>query len=149
MPDAVLERLLDLLSRQTGRRREKLDPDVQIQRDLGCSGEDAVELMEVYGKEFSVDLTGFEFRRHFTPEWPELTVREAILLLVTAAGAIGVGFYVARLSPPPWVFVLIAIGWLGMVTLYRRPRQRRLTPLTPRDLVRAARTGRWVSPEDH
>jgi hypothetical protein len=150
MPDEVLERVLDLVAKETGRRREQLRPDIQIERDLGCSGEDAVELMEVFAKEFSVDLTGFEFRRYFSPEYPEVSARQAILILASGAGAIGLGVFVSRLSPLGWVFSLIALSWVVAIPwIHPRSWQRKTVPLTPLDLVRVAHAGRWVPPEDH
>jgi hypothetical protein len=150
MPDEVLERVLDLVARETGRRREMLRPDIQIERDLGCSGEDAIELMEVFAKEFSVDLAGLEVRRYFSPEWTEISAWQAILILASGAGAIGLGVFVSRWSPPGWVFPLIAFCWVVAIPwIHPRSWQRKTVPLTPLDLIRVAHAGRWVPPEDH
>ena len=45
-----------------------LSADTGLLDDLGMDGDDAVEFMEAFSKEFDVDMSEFEFNRHFGPE---------------------------------------------------------------------------------
>jgi len=45
-----------------------LSPDTRLLYDLGMDGTDAVEFMEALSKEFGVDMSEFEFNKHFGPE---------------------------------------------------------------------------------
>ncbi len=45
-----------------------LSADTRLLDDLGMDGDDAVEFMEAFSKEFDVDMSEFEFDKHFGPE---------------------------------------------------------------------------------
>ena len=42
--------------------------ETRLGEDLGLDGDDAGEFMVEFARRFHVDLTGFEFSRHFGPE---------------------------------------------------------------------------------
>jgi acyl carrier protein len=66
--DPILERLRDFISEQLSVRRESLAPSTRIQEDLGCTGDDAVELMQAFAKQFSVDLRALNLKEYFDEE---------------------------------------------------------------------------------
>ena len=47
---------------------QELSPQTQLTKDMGLDGDDAVDFMEAFSKEFDVDLSEFEFSKHFGPE---------------------------------------------------------------------------------
>jgi acyl carrier protein len=49
-------------------RKGPLSADTKLLQDLGMDGTDAVEFMEAFSEEFNVDMSEFEFDRHFGPE---------------------------------------------------------------------------------
>jgi len=62
-------------------KREKLSPKVELARDLGLDGDDAVEFIELFSKRFSVNMADFNFSKYFGPEagWNPLTFIFSIL----------------------------------------------------------------------
>ena len=70
MDPELFDRVAALVARETGVRRERVRPETFVEDDLGCTGDDAAELMEAFARAFGVDRTGFVFDRHFGPEAP-------------------------------------------------------------------------------
>lgn len=68
MPDAVLERVFDLVAKKTGVERERLDASTRLVKDLGCNGDDAAELLEAFSEQFKIDLQEFPFMDYFSSE---------------------------------------------------------------------------------
>jgi acyl carrier protein len=64
----VLERVKDFLSKRLGVKKERLAYSTRIEEELGCSGDDAVELMQAFGEQFSVDLRDFDPYAYFDKE---------------------------------------------------------------------------------
>ena len=56
-----------VLKFQSG-RKVPLSEDIRLLQDLGMDGDDGVEFMEAFSEEFDVDMSEFEFKRHFGPE---------------------------------------------------------------------------------
>jgi hypothetical protein len=48
--------------------KKKVNQNTRIEEDLGCTGDDARELIEAFSKEFSIDLRGFKFDAYFDEE---------------------------------------------------------------------------------
>jgi hypothetical protein len=66
--DNLFHRLRALVQKFSGRRPDRLLLDADLRKDLGVDGDDAYQLLEAYMKEFSVDMTRFEFKDHFEGE---------------------------------------------------------------------------------
>jgi acyl carrier protein len=66
--DPVLERVKDFLSKHLGVRKDGLAPSTRIEEDLGCSGDDALELMQAFGEQFNIDLCDFNPYLYFDKE---------------------------------------------------------------------------------
>jgi hypothetical protein len=87
----LTERVLALVSVETGVPAAKLTLDTRIVHDLGCDGDDAGELLERFADEFGVDLSELQWRRHFSNEG-DTGCADLILFFVRL---------VRRLPPPP------------------------------------------------
>lgn len=68
MDGPTFERVAQLIVEKCGVRRADVRPDSDLERDVGVTGDDAGDLMTAYAREFGVDLTEFEFLRHFGRE---------------------------------------------------------------------------------
>jgi hypothetical protein len=68
MDAELFDRVADFVARELGVRRERIRPETLVEDELGCTGDDAGDLMEAFAREFGVDLAGFQFDRHFGPE---------------------------------------------------------------------------------
>ena len=51
--------LIALITDKVGVNATELLPDADIELDLGCTGDDFFELMDVYAERFKVDMSGF------------------------------------------------------------------------------------------
>lgn len=67
-PDDLFPRLAALLAREQGYPLARITRATRLQEDAGMDGDDAVEFLEAYEREFRVDLTSFRFYHHFGPE---------------------------------------------------------------------------------
>jgi len=47
---------------------KKLTLDTLIERDLGITGDDAIDFIEEFAHEFNVDITSFDYSKHFGGE---------------------------------------------------------------------------------
>ena len=62
-------RVKTLVAEQTGVSAEKLNPNTQLSNNLGIDGDDGVELLEAFCKEFEIQNTSeIDLRKHFAPE---------------------------------------------------------------------------------
>ena len=68
MGDEVLEEVTSLIEKQMGRYKKPIVRETCLEKDLGISGDDAVELLLDYSKKFDVDVSKFDIRKYFTPE---------------------------------------------------------------------------------
>ena len=68
MTDPLFKAVASLVGRVAGVRVEAIRPETRIEHDLGCTGEDAAELMDTFAREFHVNLEGFTFERYFGSE---------------------------------------------------------------------------------
>jgi acyl carrier protein len=62
------DRVRAFVARETAVKPDRLSMDTTFFGDLGVDGADGWELIESFGREFSVDLTRFDPGRHFGPE---------------------------------------------------------------------------------
>lgn len=66
----MFKRVESFVSESLSLREEEkrsLSADTRLLHDLGMDGTDAVEFMEAFSEEFDVDMSEFEFDRHFWP----------------------------------------------------------------------------------
>jgi hypothetical protein len=57
-----------LVAEKTSAHPERLALETRINLDLGCDGDDAVELFEAFAEKFHVDMSSMEWNRYFSPE---------------------------------------------------------------------------------
>jgi|SRR5579872_4054632 len=62
------EKLKTLISNISGINIERIQDDSRIEEDLRIYGDDAVELLITYGKEFNVDVSRFMAADYFSGE---------------------------------------------------------------------------------
>lgn len=60
----IRKELIALITDKVGVRAEEVLPDADIEKDLGCTGDDFFELMDAYAKRFNVDMSGFHWYFH-------------------------------------------------------------------------------------
>jgi Protein of unknown function (DUF1493) len=65
MDAELLRRVSVMVAEFAGYPLERLSADSVLEADVGITGDDAGEFMEGYSREFQIDLSGFEFHRHF------------------------------------------------------------------------------------
>lgn len=76
-PDqALYNRILDFVSSETTTRSQNLSGSTDIAKELGVEGDDAVEFMLKFQKEFDVDLSNFHFDRSL--EVKDLTLSRSL-----------------------------------------------------------------------
>ena len=68
MCEDVFKRVESFVLKFRPRRKGPLSADTRLLDDLGMDADDAVEFMEAFSEEFNVDMSEFEFKRHFGPE---------------------------------------------------------------------------------
>jgi acyl carrier protein len=115
------KRVRALVADMTGTRIERISLNTRISHDIGCDGDDAVELFEAFAKEFDVDLSGIKWERHFGPEGGNPFGCFFIVLVVLFGWSARGNKIVSKWIP----------GDAG-------------EPVTIGDLVAAARAKRWV-----
>lgn len=67
MDNAIYKEVRALVAKYRSIKEDRLSEDTDIFK-LGMDGDDAREFMEVFAKEFGVDMSEFEFSKHFGPE---------------------------------------------------------------------------------
>lgn len=67
MSEDAFEKIRSFVSEFRRVRKNKLSLDTDIYK-LGLDGDDAREFMEAFGFKFGVDMTEFEFSKHFGAE---------------------------------------------------------------------------------
>jgi hypothetical protein len=77
MPLDYLRETMQIVVDLRGERLEKLSAATRVAHDLHIEGNDAEEFLLEYSRRLGVDLTAFEFARHFSGEgvFPELVWR--------------------------------------------------------------------------
>jgi hypothetical protein len=139
------KKVIDLMERQFGIKRKKLQCDSQLESDLGIVGDDTYVLLEILNMELGVDISGFDCDDHITPEGipPLHMLCSVVITLVTIA------LMIATVpATPKWIMIVISL--LGPFTttwviskLFTKPHPE----LRVRDLVLSVEAGCWVSPK--
>jgi acyl carrier protein len=65
MENEVSGKLKTFIIRETLVDDLPLTTYTKIEADLGITGDDAVELINSFGKEFNIDISGFDFSKYF------------------------------------------------------------------------------------
>lgn len=157
--DEVSEHVKSLIAQETGRERAVITLDTRLDRDLGCTPDEVHALLARVQREFGVDMTGFDYDRHFdapgTMFWP-LAVGAVVALPVAllATFALGpvfrmTGLDSARLAASGglfWITYLACMALIGFATTLLpilRSRADEKVPLTVELLIEAAILKRW------
>ena len=64
----IVDRVKSFVSLHLGIRKEHLSPDRRLLEDLGIDGDDAMDFLNSFCEEFSLDCSAFRFDRHFGPD---------------------------------------------------------------------------------
>ena len=99
MNDKTFEEIKNFIIKQSCITDIPLFRETNIEKDLGITGDDAMELMVAYGKRFNIDLSKFMAAEYFEPEgmnWllPKSIPNKKILTL----GDLEKGIIVGRLD---------------------------------------------------
>ncbi len=62
------DRVVAFVSSQRGVRADRLSPETTLFEDLGTDGDDGIELLEDFAREFSVDVSQCDPSRYFGSE---------------------------------------------------------------------------------
>lgn len=111
-------RVREFLGRECSVDPQRLDLDTGLDA-LGVDGADGWELIESFGKELEVDLSGFAAAKHFGPEAS------------------------ANLFFPFSALIRATLEGLGILRKQEPNEARGLTPITVRDLIEAAESKKW------
>lgn len=111
------ESVIEFVAAFTGSKSERIHLHTTLYGDLGVAGDDGLDLIQAYGKEFQVDLAEFQSERHFGSEGVSLLAPLGLLWMV--------------LRLPFWQ--------------KRTPEEEsNLHAVRIRDLIAFARAGRWT-----
>lgn len=113
---------------------EEIDSATRLEDDLGISGDEASEFMEAFQKHFDVDMSQFQFNKHFSPEGISLKVG---FYFIVFAGITGLLW-----AWKPWTVSFPAIGiivYFVVTKLRGKPHVLRI-----KDLVEAAKAKEWI-----
>jgi hypothetical protein len=72
------EKVVSFIREQTVEYERHIDAVTLIENDLGVTGDEAVELIKSFAKEFNVYISGFEYAKYFHPEPGFFTVAKTI-----------------------------------------------------------------------
>ena len=64
----TLQEIREFVSREIGVPVARLKPESRLLHDLGVDGDDAGDLFQHFSARFHVDISAFQFARHFGPE---------------------------------------------------------------------------------
>jgi len=81
MNEEIFNRVKRFTVKQAAVGEEEVTEDASLENDLGVHGDDAVEFIVAFGKEFNVDVSEFMAADYFSPEGD--TILPAILRLFT------------------------------------------------------------------
>src|SRR5215216_3011535 len=70
MEESITDRVTGFVADRWGEPVSRLTASTRLEDDLGMTGDDAAEFIAAFAAEFGVDLSGFEFGRHFGGERP-------------------------------------------------------------------------------
>jgi hypothetical protein len=65
---SLYDRVVDFVAKERAVCADRLRPETTLLGDLGTDGDDGIELLENFAREFHVDLSGCDATRYFGPE---------------------------------------------------------------------------------
>ena len=68
MRDDILIKIILLVEKRMGKYQMPIVRETALEKDLGISGDDAVEFLMDFSKEFNVDMSNFDIKKYFFPE---------------------------------------------------------------------------------
>lgn len=68
MERELIDRVLAFVATKAGVSRNKVSLDSRLGSDLGLDGDDALELLEYFGKKFKVSINDIDFEKYFNEE---------------------------------------------------------------------------------
>jgi len=68
MNDEIFNRLKAFVVKKAAVEDEEVTRDARIENDLGLHGDDAVEFIVAFSKEFNIDVSQFMAAEYFSPE---------------------------------------------------------------------------------
>lgn len=81
MEDKHLIDVIALVEAKIGRQKAQIARETCLEKDLGLTGDDAVELLLEYSQKFGVDISKLDIRKYFTPEGD--TILPGIIRFIT------------------------------------------------------------------
>lgn len=138
-------KVIDLIDRECGIPRSKLNCDSRLESDLGIVGDDTWALLEAMN-EGGVDMSDFDCHDRITPEGlPPLP------MLAWLGSAVGLSLVFLTVFPswPDWIVFTLAflISTFSAYFLSRSLPGLRHEELRVRDLVLSVEAGHWKSPK--
>lgn len=68
MSTEIFQKIRTFIVKETGVKPSKITLDAELEDDLGISGDDTVDLLTAFSKEFNVDISRFRARDYIRPE---------------------------------------------------------------------------------
>ena len=69
MDAEITSKVLAFIAKKTGVKESKITMESRLGSDLGLDGDDALELLEGFGKEFNVSVKSIDFEKYFNAEY--------------------------------------------------------------------------------
>ena len=140
MSTAIEDRVYALLVKELGVKRSKLTPSTTLSRDLGLEGDDAVEFLKNFEKEFSADLK--LLRENWNSYFSSESVSPVAYIPCVIATIL---FAIVFPQSPPWLSVLLGL-LLGFAVLlgWIRVFGKNGPLITVQDLIDCATQGKWT-----
>jgi len=66
--DELVEAVMALVGDELGIKPDRLSLETRLLHDLGCDGDAATDLIQHFAQRFGVEVSTFQFQRHFGPE---------------------------------------------------------------------------------
>ena len=76
------ESVIEFVAAFTGFAAERIHLHTTLYGDLGVAGDDGLDLIQAYGKQFEVDLTEFQSARHFGSEGVSILAPLCLLWMI-------------------------------------------------------------------
>lgn len=76
MDNEIFARLQAFIAKETHTKPQKITPEAGLEMNLGIYGDDTVELIIAFSKEFNVDVSNFIFKNYIGPEGVTFSFRE-------------------------------------------------------------------------
>jgi acyl carrier protein len=67
-PIEIEHKVIEFIARETGFSVKDITSESDLFKDLGIDGDDATELITKFGQKFNIDMSNFNFTKHFGSE---------------------------------------------------------------------------------